>query len=333
MNIAFPALFIFALALPGIILRSSYREWFWKISVYPLPLAEVMAKSVFGAALLHVAGCGLAEIFGYRVNFSNVLVLLTGGFGLPPDVLKDRLVAITKHPGAIATYFSSIYAGAAAIGFAGHKLVRSLGLDLRWWTLRFDNFWYYVLTGEYVYFSENRASFAHLLEKPKIFVAPIIIVSCVVTHGSQSFIYYGFPWEHYYDQSGNLERILLKGVTYQELLTPQEEARRSRAAERVTKAGHSASSHIFSERLPIVGDFFILKGSDIHNLSVEYVFLTEQAEPAPAAKSSTPEKPAVLEPAPNVTEEKTVARSEQEPPQSRFVFLPPPESGTTPPKH
>ena len=331
MNIAFPALFIFALALPGIILRSSYREWFWKISVYPLPLADVMAKSVFFAALLHVGWCALAEIFGYRVNFSNVLVLLTGGFGLASDVLKERLAAITKHPGAIATYFFSIYVGAAAIGFAGHKLVRSSRLDLKCKLFRFDNFWYYVLTGEYVYFSENRASFAHLLEKPKIFVAPIIIVSCVVTHGSQSFIYYGFPWEHYYDQSGNLERILLKGVTYQELLTPQEEARRSRAAERATKAGHGASSHIFSDRLPIVGNFFILKGSDIHNLSVEYLFLTERAGPAPAAKSSTPEKPAVLEPAPNVTAAKTVARSEPEP-QSRFVFLPPPGSGTAPPQ-
>ena len=107
MNIAFPALFVFLLALPGIILRYSYREWLWKTPVYPLPIGEMVAKSAFSAAVLNFLWCLLASGFGYRINYGDVLLLLTGGFGLPSAMLADRLEAITRHPLAIAAYFGS----------------------------------------------------------------------------------------------------------------------------------------------------------------------------------------------------------------------------------
>src|SRR3954467_10381407 len=113
MNIAFPALFVFLLALPGIILRYAYRDWAWKIPVYRLPLGEEIAKSVVSAAVLHLLGCWIADYLWYRINFSDALTLLTGGFGLPPETLKIRLGAITAHPVLIILYFLSLCAAAA----------------------------------------------------------------------------------------------------------------------------------------------------------------------------------------------------------------------------
>lgn len=288
MNIAFPALFVFLLALPGIILRYAYREWAWKIPVYRLPLGEEIAKSFFSAAVLHLLGCLAAERFGYRVNFSDVLTLLTGGFGLPPEVLKQRLVAITRHPGAVAAYFSSLYAVAAGVGLMGHHLVRWLGLDLRIKALRFDNFWHYALNAEMPLFAENRADYAAILgisDKDLAAQDILTIVSCVVAHGTKSFVYYGFPIDYSFDRIGSLERIVIENVSYQELLTPEEEL-----ATRSTGGVIARSS--------IVADLFVLNASDIHNLAIQYVFGSSEGdenvastEAAPPAEISSDGKP------------------------------------------
>ena len=278
MNIAFPALFVFILALPGIILRSSYREWAWKIPVYQLPLAENIVWSAFSAALLHAVWCGLAELLGYRVNFADVLILLTGGFGLAQQFLAQRLSAIAAHPCAIASYFLSLNIAAASFGLIAHHFVRANEWDLKFKFLRFDNFWYYALDAKVPYFAENREEYNYLPDNRAERPVAIVIVSCVVNHGSSSFVYYGFPADYDFDQSGKLERLVLESVTYQELCTPREENKRNRASERAKTMGDLKNVNVFPARLPIVGDLFVLNSSDIHNLSVEYAFLTENKQ-------------------------------------------------------
>src|SRR5256885_13761352 len=120
MNIAFPALLIFVLALPGSILTRTYREWGWKLPVYRLPLGEEIAQSVFAAAVLHWIWCYGAGLLGYRIAFHDVLLLLFGGSGLPAEFVKNRLAAIAAQSLPIAEYFGSLYLGAAVIGVLGH---------------------------------------------------------------------------------------------------------------------------------------------------------------------------------------------------------------------
>ena len=50
MNIAFPALFIFALALPGILLRYSYFKWAWGKRVVAKSIPEDIATSLIAAS-------------------------------------------------------------------------------------------------------------------------------------------------------------------------------------------------------------------------------------------------------------------------------------------
>lgn len=295
MNIAFPALFVFVLALPGIILRSSYREWAWECPVYPVPLGDAIARSLFGAAVLHAIWCGFAEFFGFRVNFEDVLLVLTGGFGLPNTELSTRLHTMIKHPVAIGIYFLSLYVGAAGLGLLGHVLVRHFRLDHKYEALRFDNFWYYVISGEFPYFAENISSYPHLKDAPR----PIIFFSCVVTHGSRSFLYYGFPIKHYYDRfTGQLDRIHLKHVTYEELFSPREEAKRARAARKAAAAGELDSPSLFLPQLPIIADFFILNRSDFHNLSVQYINISSTKKLEPVVPKMTASVPKTAPPPP-----------------------------------
>lgn len=291
MNIAFPALFIFLLALPGIVLRYSYREWGWKIPVYRLPVGDEIAKSMFSAAILDAGWCLLADRLGYRVNYAEVLVLLTGGFGLSSAALAARLERITANPGAIILYFLSLYVASAILGWTGRLLVRGCGLDLRFRLLRFENFWHYALNAEIPLFAENRDEYGELLRCPGNQVKRqkiLVIVSCVVTHGSRSFVYFGFPLDYHFDRQGNLEKLVLDSVSYEELWSPREiAAGKLRHPLDLTKA---RSANV---RGAIESDIFVLNAADAHNIGIEYLFLSPQDEQQPAQSRNAPVPPLV----------------------------------------
>ncbi|MEY2584244.1 MAG: hypothetical protein QOD80_270 [Verrucomicrobiota bacterium] len=279
MNIAFPALFVFLLALPGIILRYAYRDWAWKIPVYRLPLGEEIAKSVVSSAILHLFACWVADTFGYRVNFRDVVTLMTGGFGLPAETLKLRLEAITARPVAVMFYFLSLYAAAAGLGLIAHIIVRRCRLDHRFKPLRFDNFWHYALNAEIPLFEENISEYAAMLditERDLVRQESLTIVSCVVAHGATSFVYFGFPVDYSFDRSGGLEKIVIENVSFQELLTPDEEI--------ATRAAGGTMS-----RASIEADLLILNSADIHNLAVQYIFGVQITSGSLASPFSSPE--------------------------------------------
>src|SRR5690242_11852081 len=111
MTFAFPALFIVALALPGIILRYSYSFWAWRIRVIRGALAEEIGTSLFSSLILHLVWCQLAFSLGYKIDFKDVLILLTGGAGLPASTLETECSKIAESLGPAALYFVSLYVG------------------------------------------------------------------------------------------------------------------------------------------------------------------------------------------------------------------------------
>jgi hypothetical protein len=299
MNIAFPALLIFVLALPGSILTRTYREWGWKLPVYRLPLGEEIAQSVFTAAVLHWIWCLGAARLGYQVAFRDVLLLLVGGSGLPGEFVKDRLNAIAAQSLPIAAYFGSLYFGAAIIGIGGHQIVRKLHLDWRHPFLRFENFWHYALNAELPLFGENREAFAE-----RAMVSPAVLkdqevlvrISCVVNHGSGSYVYEGTPRDYFFDRSGGLEKILLEDVTYEKLydfssarssptgrasLLPRIRAGRP---ERDVSADEGGEAQVSVGALPLIDSVFsieshvfVLNAADAHNIGIEYIYLPEES--------------------------------------------------------
>lgn len=271
MNIAFPALLVFLLALPGIILRYSYREWGWRFPVYRLPIGEEVAKSLFSAAVLNAVWSALAPRFGYRVVFKDVLILLVGGTGLPTNVWEQTLTRVANHSIPIATYFITIYLGAGIIGFVGRQFVRKLGLDLRYPILRFDNFWHYALNAELPLFWENRDAYAAIagVEADALPDQEVVVrVSCVVNHGSNSFVYEGTPFDYFFDRTGALEKIIVRDVTYERLydFLPAAEA----------ASGTAAPAGPLPTALSIDAGVFVLNAADIHNIGIQYFFLPEE---------------------------------------------------------
>jgi hypothetical protein len=256
--------------LPGTILRSAYREWGWKFPVYRLPLGEEIARSVFSAAVLNGIWCALVPFFGYEVVYRDVLILLLGGTGLQPGVFESRLTAIASHTGAIAIYFATIYAAAALIRIGARRFVRGSGLDLRWPFFRFDNFWHYALNAELPLFGENRDAYAEIARVPVSSLPKqevVVRLSCVVNHGSNSFVYEGTPFDYFFDRSGVLEKIIVRDVTYAKLYDFS-------LAPPVATAQLPAAP--VQGPLSVDAGVFVLHASDIHNVAIQYFYLPEE---------------------------------------------------------
>lgn len=125
MNLAFQALALFLLALPGILFgRSShvaprYRE--------RVPIADEMLRSIISAVCLHAAWLWVTEklstVTGVTSDLSSVLVIVSG---LGDDESSAVAIkSVSKYANWILLYFASICLTAVRLGTAARSLLRS----------------------------------------------------------------------------------------------------------------------------------------------------------------------------------------------------------------
>ncbi len=263
MNIAFPALVIFLLVLPGIIAHYTYSRGFWRWSsaTSALRLTDAVSFSIVTASVLHVVWVVIAACLGYSIDFTVLLFLLSGTDGLPNEILDQAVMAITASPGQIASYNLSLYVFSAVIGLAGHKIVRRQAWDRKSPLLRFQNNWHYLLTGEVLDFPDSPYD-AKKIEG--------VYLSAVVHHANGDYIYRGIVSDWVLYPSGELLSILLRG-THRRMLSDD----RSQDEQRdPTDASYSNDPRYYD----VDGHYLYLRADNIHTLNLEYISLEESAE-------------------------------------------------------
>jgi len=255
MNFAFPALVLFILTLPGIISRYYYRKGDWPTPIYVRPIAEETAYSIITAALLHTPWAAFFHLIGFHIDLETALMFLIGSFGKDNAHLVSAIRSVTNHPFKVTLYFFCLYLISALIGFAAHKLVRKRGWDRRFEFLRFNNFWFYLFEGE-------------ILEFPEISSEPQqidgVYLSAVVQHDARSYLYRGLMEHYYFDQNGNLDRVLLTLAS-----------RRDLANDREPEQEHQVVGD--PRYYSIEGDFFVLRYAEMKTICIEYFVLSPTA--------------------------------------------------------
>jgi hypothetical protein len=261
MNIAFPALLIALLILPGAIFRYGYARgsWGWTSPISFRSISDELAYSAVFAVGLHFLWQLLSRIFGYSADFRSLVALLSGSFGLHGERYEQAIRSIADHPTAIAIYFLSLACGSAAMGRASHRLVRATRLDLSTQIFRFRNEWHYLLTGEVLSFKEVS------LESREV---DGVYLSAVVDHSKDTYLYRGIVEDWSFDQNGRLETIRLR-LTHRRLLSQD----RSQAHTEGTGAEIPPDARYYK----IHGDLFVLRYSEIKTLNLDYFSLSEEA--------------------------------------------------------
>ncbi len=299
---AFPALCILLIVLPGIIYRQAYtrgavpifrpigtrREN--SISKYPKSirsLPEEISASLFAAILLNVIWLSLATataksgLFPWKSppNYDQFLYLIYGSL----DVSKGRyhltLHYLAEHRLEFVGYFLSLYAASSVIARFALWFVRALRLDHHLMFLRLEDQWFYFLRGEIFYFSEFR-KFVKMKD-------PIsgTYVSLVVDQGGDQYLYKGFLWDFFLDRHGNLDRLVLHNVIRSRFI-PEEKGEIKSA-----KEGENGPVDI-----PIIdrrwtfervsSQIFTVKYADCKTLACTYFYIREDKNEKPVEGQS-----------------------------------------------
>jgi hypothetical protein len=275
MSFAFPALLAFLLVLPGIILRYSYARgpWGWASPTSLRRVSEELAYGVAFALALHAAWLGVVRGLGFQPDVNAMLLLLIGNFG-DGDRHLDRVVtSVSEHYPLVAGYLVSLYGASAVAGNLGHRAVRRLKLDHLTKTFRFDNYWFYMLTGEVLDFRENAG------ESRRV---DGVYLSAVVDHASGSYLYRGIVSDFTFDRDGALDTIVLADA-HRRRLTDDREEGMPRAP-----VGPAEPDERYYE---IRGDFLVLRYAELRTLNLDYFSVTLEENPA-AALEAPPAPPA-----------------------------------------
>lgn len=271
MNIAFPALLIIGLILPGMVFRYTYARgsWGWTSPISFRSVSDELAYSAIFAVGLHFLWALGALSLGYSIDFQSLLAFLTGNFGIRGENYARAIKSIAEHPGAIGGYFLTLYGAAAAAGRSSHWLIRKTGLDLKTQVFRFKNEWFYLLTGEAL-------SFRGVATDPR----PIdgVFLSAVVDHGKESYLYRGIVEDWSFDAGGQLESLRLSLAHRRKLDDDRRESPPAMVGSYVPPD---------DRYYEIRGDLLALRYSEIKTLNLDYFTLADdEGESTPLVETA-----------------------------------------------
>jgi len=125
LNIAFQAIVILLLVLPGVIFfkwSSAFRRF-----RVQRPIADDIFRSLVAAGFAHLlwvpfSNC-VSYAIGLRADIQSALLLVAGRLGKQADSI-EALEAVSKHPVAVLSYFTTLFAACALSGWICRRYVQ-----------------------------------------------------------------------------------------------------------------------------------------------------------------------------------------------------------------
>lgn len=266
MNIAFPALVVTLLVLPGILFRYAYRKGFFARSPSSLStLQDEVASGILGALILNGVAVGLVSAFSRAaIGFEALLALLAGWPPVEAGRIGGYLDAVAGHASSILTYLLCVNGAGLLSGYLIHAGVRRYHLDLRYDFLRFNNEWYYTFSGEARVFDvkqEKRS--VRSIRKFLSTEIDFVFVSIVVSQEEGAVLYWGVLNDYFFDTAGRLDKIVLESAQ-----------RRSFADDEEKQQGETlppADKRFYKIR----GSYLVIRQQNIRTLNVGYKLIDE----------------------------------------------------------
>lgn len=244
MNVALPALIVFVVLLPGFIFRVRFKR-VERTSLDFSPFGRIAAGAVMSAAVAHLVWLSLAYLLFERRFEPIVLMQLLSS---APASQVAAAAAVAAEFNWISAYFVTLLFASFAFPMLLRAAITNYRLDRAASPLRpilrfHEAPWYYLLTG---------ADFEQA-DAPDF-----VIVAAIVEVGKEAMLYTGVLDNFYFDAEGQLDRLVLQGVSRRPLAKDKTAADEGREASRF---------------YPVDGDSFVLRYSEMITLNVQYVHL------------------------------------------------------------
>lgn len=249
MNIAFPALLVFLIILPGSIFHFSYKTS-EKSDVDQTPFASTFVKWVILAGILHSVWVAAAGAIGLPVDFNILLMLLTA-----PQRENSLVLAIesaARHFELTMIYFMTLFTGAALLGVFAKSLVARYRIEK----------WPYI--GQY--FKRDTPWYNLFTAHSEEFDIDGVVISAIVEVGKTGYIYTGLLKEYFFATDGTLDRIIIEMAMRRPITTnkgTEDEGAEEKTVEKESRF------------YKIPGDYFILRYSEIRTMNIEFIKLED----------------------------------------------------------
>ncbi|MEX1026432.1 MAG: hypothetical protein WD049_00270 [Candidatus Paceibacterota bacterium] len=254
MNIAFPAVIILLLTLPGILFIYSYRRGFWRTPVSLGPVQDELGKGIIAALIINViVANGIEAVSDWTIDYQALAMVLSGWSGVDERAYSAHIEVLAGYPNQVVAYFMVVTLLGTVGGFALHKTVRWLKFDLMFDHFRFNNEWYYLFQGESRVFDvpqkqRTRSTIIELMSHEIGFV----FISAAVEQAGATYLYWGVLSEYYFTKAGELDRLVLREV--QQVVDPVDN----------------------EQFYPLRGDYLVLRYADIKNLNIDYKMVSDR---------------------------------------------------------
>lgn len=250
MNVAFPALLVFLIILPGFIFRHSFRLS-EKTSIDQTPFATAFVKGIVWAAFLHLPWVSIAALISHPVDYEALLMLLAS------PQRENALITVIAQAGKdfplIIFYFISLYLASALIGVILRQTVVSFRLDSRKLIgqfVKFDTPWYYLFSG----YNEE-------------FEVDGVVISAIVEVDKTAYLYTGLLKEYFFAPDGTLDRLILE-MAMRRPLSQDKESEEEEPEQR------------YKRFYVVTGDYFVLRHSEVKTLNIEFLRIETQDSPS-----------------------------------------------------
>lgn len=255
MSIGFITLFLFLLLLPGFSFQAGYHRGKFSRKYIRTTVFNDLTSAVLPSFLYHII---IIWIINSVNLFDNVALADIGKLflGIRDSEAIGNIfgASIEPHLLNIALYFViSIILGGLA-GLICMSTIRRLQLDLIFPAFRYDNEWYYLLSGEMAFWRRSRVNEKERQRRYKLFKkgklsVRVKILSCV---NDKAYIYDGEVDQFFLNNDG-LDSIHLYKCKRYELPTTRKEA----------------TANLLEKAITLADDFVIL-ADKIENIDVDY---------------------------------------------------------------
>jgi hypothetical protein len=242
MNIAFAAILIALLLVPGALFRLAYLRGFMRRGFVSMNLlGEDLAYILVASVLITPVGLWILTQLGITYPSDVFVPLLVGNYGKDGEYLKPAIAYFQNIPPDDWAGFLGILVASWVIGTVLHLIVRGTRMDHNIPGFRFTNEWHYILDAQ-----------EHKFDG----ITPEVYIIVATDSKDATLLYQGVVEDWVLDKTGQIERFVLNT------------AFRRKLADDSTKDKQS-------EWYPIEADTLMIRYSDCRNIAVHYIYEVE----------------------------------------------------------
>lgn len=252
------------LVAPGLAFFSAYHSGRFSIRYSNLTLPDQVFRSVIPGLTIQaflIWVINHCSWLGYTVHLDTLGVLLLGA--KEDKSIKEAFTMLSDTLGVILLYHITVITISALLGWASKEIVRYKKWDRRYYWLRYDNTWYYLLTGEVLEMPEEPIG----ISLNEVDHLDFVFVDVLVKLEKSNVIYSGILAHFELAADGGLQSVYLAAAQRKDLTTGKTD---NTAPVDIGALANETVSSQNSTYYPVEGDILIIPYAQILNLNLSY---------------------------------------------------------------